>query len=91
MSADRLAEQVYPYPDQVMASKDGQGYVDLPVLHTVSEVAEALHVTDLVVYRAIREGHVYAVQIGKRYLIPDHQMGNLHEYVGYTQLASYGR
>lgn len=91
VSADKLAEQVYPYPDQVMDSKDGYGYVNLPVLHTVSEVAEAIHVTDLVIYSAIREGHVYAVQIGKRYLIPDHQFENLHEYVGYTQLAPYRR
>lgn len=91
VSADALADQVYPLPDQARDHQDDDGYVDLPVLHTVSEMAEAMHVSDIVIYRSIREGHVYAIQVGKRYLVPDHQIDNLREYVGYAQLAKYGR
>ncbi len=40
-------------------------------LHTVSEVASAMRVSNMTVYRLIKSGEIPAVRIGKNYRIRD--------------------
>jgi excisionase family DNA binding protein len=47
-------------------------------LLTVSEVAEAMRVSNMTVYRLIRAGHLAAVRVGKNYRIRE---SDLHRFL----------